>query len=49
VIGRAEVDKVAGDVAGVRARIVRYGHVEGELKADEVAGTGSGVDVGTIG
>src|SRR6478736_4963251 len=49
VIGRAEVDKVAGDVAGVRARIVRYGHVEGELKADEVTGTGSGVDVGTIG
>ena len=49
VIGRAEVDKVVGDVAGVRARIVRDGHVEGELKAGEVTGTGCGVDVGTIG
>ena len=49
VIGRADVDKVIGDVAGVRARLVRGGHVEGELKAGEVTGTGSGVDVDTIG
>jgi hypothetical protein len=48
VIGRAEVDRVIGDVAGVRARVVR-GHVEGELKAREVTGRASGVDADTIG
>lgn len=36
VIGRADVTKVIGDVAGVRAHLVRSGRVEGELKADEV-------------
>jgi hypothetical protein len=49
VIGRADVDKVIGDVAGVRARLVRSGRVEGELKAGEVTGRGAGVDVDTIG
>ena len=49
VIGRADVDKVIGDVAGVRARLVRSGRIEGQLKAGEVTGTGSGVDVDTMG
>jgi hypothetical protein len=49
VIGRAEVDRVIGDVAGVRARVVRGGRVEGEVEADEVTGRASGVDVDTIG
>jgi hypothetical protein len=48
VIGRAEVEKVIGDVAGVRARVVR-GRVEGEIKAREVTGRASGVEADTIG
>jgi hypothetical protein len=48
VIGRADVDRVIGDVAGVRARVVR-GEVEGELTAREVTGRASGVDADTIG
>jgi len=51
VIGRAEADKVAGDVAGVRARLVRSGRIEGTASAKEVGETGrlSGTDVDTVG
>lgn len=49
VIGRADVDKVVGDVAGVRAGLVKSGRVEGTLKAKEVTGKGAGVEVDTIG
>lgn len=49
VIGRAEVDKVVGDVAGVRARLIRSGRIEGEVVAGEVTGRASGVDADTIG
>lgn len=51
VTGRAEVETVAGDVAGVRARLIRNGRIVGEARATEVkeGGTLSGVDVGEIG
>jgi hypothetical protein len=49
VIGRADVEQVAGDVAGVRARLVKSGRVEGTLTAKTVSGTGAGVDIDTIG
>jgi hypothetical protein len=49
VTGRADIDRVIGDVAGVRARLIRSGRVEGELKAHEVTGRGAGVDADTIG
>jgi hypothetical protein len=49
VVGRADVDKVVGDVAGVRARLIRSGYVEGELRAKEVTGKGSGTEVDAVG
>src|SRR5215217_8210078 len=47
VVGRADVDDVIGEVAGVRARIVR-GQTLGEVTAREVRGRASGVEVDTI-
>ena len=51
VIGRAEADKVVGDVAGVRARLVRSGRIEGTASAKEVGESGklTGTDVDTVG
>jgi hypothetical protein len=49
VVGLADVDKVAGDVAGVRARLVRSGRVHGELHAEDVTGKASGTEVDTVG
>jgi hypothetical protein len=51
VIGRAEADEVAGDVAGVRARLVRSGRIEGTASAKEVRESGklTGTDVDTVG
>jgi hypothetical protein len=51
VFGRAEVERVEGDVAGVRARLIRSGRVTGEAHAKDVPAGGklSGVDVDTVG
>lgn len=49
VIGRAEVEQVIGDVAGVRARLVTGGRIEGTLKAGEVSGRASAVEIDTLG
>jgi hypothetical protein len=49
VMGHADVERVIGDVAGVRARLIRSGRVTGELTATEVTGKASGVDAGDIG
>jgi hypothetical protein len=49
VTGRAAVDRVGGEVAVVRARLIRSGRVEGELKAHEVTGRAAAVDADTIG
>jgi hypothetical protein len=51
VTGRVDVETVAGDVAGVRARLVRSGRIVGEAHATEVKAGGklSGADFDTIG
>ena len=51
VIGRAETDRVAGDVAGLRARLVRSGRIETSATAKEVleGGKVSGGEFDTIG
>ena len=51
VVGRAEVDRVAGDVAGVRARLARSGRIHGEVKSTVVehGATASGVEIDEIG
>jgi hypothetical protein len=49
VVGHADVEKVVGDVAAVRARIMKSGRVEGTFKATEVTGTGAAVNIDTIG
>jgi len=50
VVGRVDVDKVAGDVAAVRARLIRSGRVEGHVTAKEITGGEvRGVDVDTVG
>jgi hypothetical protein len=50
VIGSAEADKVAGDLAGVRARLVRSGRIEGTVRVKEVAkgGKATGTEVDTV-
>jgi hypothetical protein len=45
VIGRAEADEVAGDLVGVRARLVRSGRIEGTAKAGTIEESGQGVGV----
>jgi hypothetical protein len=49
VLGRADVEKVAGDVAAVRARVMKSGRIDATLKAKEVTGRGAAVDIDTIG
>jgi hypothetical protein len=51
VIGRAEVETVAGDVAGVRARLVTSGRIKGTATAKRVEKDGelSGVKIDTVG
>jgi hypothetical protein len=51
VIGKVEADNVAGEVAGVRARLVRSGRVEATVKVKEVREGGKviGGDFDTIG
>jgi hypothetical protein len=49
VVGHADVEKVAGDVTGVRVRLMKTGRIHGTLKSDEVAGKASGVDIDTMG
>lgn len=49
VIGRADVDRVVGDVAGVRARLVRSGRIKGAVTAHEVTGKAAGVEIDTVG
>jgi len=51
VTGRVDVETVAGDVAGVRARLVRSGRITGEARATKVEAGGklSGVDADTLG
>src|SRR3954451_2902267 len=50
VVGRIDVDTIAGDVAGVRARLIRSGRVEGHVTAKEITGGEvRGVDVDTVG
>jgi hypothetical protein len=51
VAGRVDVETVAGDVAGVRARLVRSGRITGEARAGTVEEGGklSGVDIDTLG
>jgi hypothetical protein len=50
--GRAQIDKIEGDVAGVRSYSIHEGEVSGEViaKSVETGGTASGVDIhGDIG
>lgn len=51
VIGRAEAETVAGDVAGVRARLIRSGRIQGTAVVKEVqqGGKVTAVDADTIG
>jgi hypothetical protein len=51
VVGRVDAAKVAGAVAGVRARLVRSGRVQGTASAEEVSESGqlSGVNIDTVG
>ena len=50
-MGRAEADEVAGELVGVRARLVRSGRIEGTAKAGKVGESGRvvGADVDTVG
>lgn len=51
VIGRAEADDVEGNLAAVRARLVRSGRIEGTVKTKSVkrGGDATAVDIDTIG
>jgi hypothetical protein len=49
VFGRAEVEKVIGDVAAVRVRLMRSGRVEAEFKAGEVTGKGTAAEIDKLG
>jgi hypothetical protein len=51
VVGRAHADEVAGQLAGVRAALVRSGRIEGTATAGTVTPTGEvdGVRLGTVG
>ena len=51
VVGRAHADEVVGQLVGVRAQLLRSGHVEGTATAEIVRPTGEvdGVRLGTLG
>jgi hypothetical protein len=49
VVGHADVEKVVGDVAGVRVRLMKSGRIHGTLTSDEVTGRGSAVEIDTMG
>jgi hypothetical protein len=51
VIGEIDVDRVAGDAAAVRAKVISRGEVRGSATAERVEEGGklSGVDIGQIG
>ena len=51
VVGTAEVEQLAGDVAGLRARLIRSGEARGEFKATraEAGSRGTGLEVDTVG
>jgi len=50
ITGIADVDRVLGDVAGVRARLVKSGRIKGKLRAGtvEAGATGAGVTIDTV-
>ena len=51
VIGTAQIDKVVGDVAGVRTKLARSGRITGRVESKELAAgaKASGVEADTIG
>ena len=50
VMGRADVETVAGEVAGVRARLLHSGRILGTARATKVEAGGklAGVDIDTL-
>jgi hypothetical protein len=51
VVGRVEVESAAGDIAAVRARLVRSGRIEGTVRANKVeeGGKVTGVEIDQLG